>query len=68
MQNGLYERYLRAYLPLTEWMAIVDLDEFMYGRQESIAEYLLRVPKDVGRLEVGRWESNMHQSLVALPS
>ena len=31
----------------------MDLDEFMYGRKESIAQYLGRVPEDIGKLEVG---------------
>ena len=34
-------------------MAFLDLDEFMYGRQETIAKYLQRVPSDIARLEVG---------------
>ena len=52
-QNGLYERHIRPVLCLSTWLAFLDLDEFMYGRKETIAEYLRRVPQDIGRLEVG---------------
>lgn len=52
VQDGLYTRLVKPLFLLTRWMIIVDLDEFMYGRNESIAEYLKRVPEDVGRLEV----------------
>ena len=52
-QNGLYERHIRPLFPLTMWMAFLDLDEFMYGRKESLASYLQRVPDDIARLEVG---------------
>ena len=51
-QRGLYQRHFTAFLPKTQWMAIVDLDEFMYGRNGSIAAYMRTVSPDVGRVEV----------------
>ena len=51
-KNGLYERHIRPALTHTTWMAYMDLDEFMYGRKESIAEFLHKVPEDIARLEV----------------
>ena len=51
-QSGLYNRHFKAFLPKTDWFAIVDLDEFMYGRNGSIASYMRTVSPDVGRVEV----------------
>ena len=65
-QNGLYERHIRPLFPLTTWLAFLDLDEFMYGREESIADYLRRVPQDIARLEVGDIYANHRQSKILL--
>ena len=34
-------------------MAFLDLDEFMYARKDTIAEYLRGVPLEIASLEVG---------------
>ena len=60
-QNGLYERHIRPLFPLTTWLAFLDLDEFMYGREESTADYLRRVPHDIARLEVGVTHAHQRQ-------
>ena len=37
---------------VTEWLAVVDLDEYAYARNGTIAEYLQTVPSHVGRLDI----------------
>jgi hypothetical protein len=32
-QTQIYEKYFRPILPLTKWIAILDLDEFLYSRE-----------------------------------
>ena len=51
-KDGLYERHIRPYFHNIEWIVFVDLDEFLYGRRSSIAEYLHQMPGNVARLEV----------------
>ena len=37
---------------MTQWLAVVDLDEYAYARNGTIAEYLQTVPPHVGRLDI----------------
>ena len=47
-QDEIYTRHLTMYLPTVAWMAILDLDEFMYGRNTTIAAYLSSLDDDIG--------------------
>lgn len=52
-QDGIYRRQLAMYLGTTTWMAILDLDEFLYGRNSSIATYLRGLEDDIGAVRLG---------------
>ena len=52
---SMVERYnllFKPFLYSSTWMLHVDLDEFMYGRMHSIAQYLTLVASDVGSITV----------------
>ena len=52
---SMVERYnllLKPFFYSSIWMLHVDLDEFMYGRSESIAQYLTSVASDIGSITV----------------
>lgn len=52
---SMVERYNLLFKPFfwsSTWMLHVDLDEFMYGRRQSIAEYLRSVASDVGCISI----------------
>ena len=47
-----YNLLFKPYFYSTTWMLHVDLDEFMYGRGQSVAQYLKLVASDVGCITV----------------
>lgn len=52
---GMVERYNILFKPfhyLTTWMLHVDLDEFVYGRKGTVADYLRGVASDVGEIRL----------------
>ena len=51
-QDEIYRRQLSIYLASCEWMAILDLDEFAYGRNCSLAGYLKRLGPDIGAVRL----------------
>lgn len=52
-QDNVYNRLLVPYLKSTTWLQIMDMDEFMYGRNGSIVDYLKTLDEDVGAIRVG---------------
>ena len=63
-QTKHYNKYLSSVKKNTEWVAVVDLDEFIYARKgfNKIKDYLFRVTDDVGCISLG-WKifgSNGH--------
>ena len=52
-QDAIYLRQLTMYLPVVKWMAILDLDEFLYARNGTITSYLESLSDDVGAVRLG---------------
>lgn len=51
-QEELYNTHIQPYLHLSVWMAIVDLDEFIYARHGTLYSYLQNVSSAVGSISV----------------
>jgi hypothetical protein len=51
-QVGHYKRHLPAALRECQWVAVIDLDEFVYARTGTVASFLRRLPGDVGAVKV----------------
>jgi hypothetical protein len=51
-QLGKYHRHLTRALSECAWLAVVDLDEFLYARTGTLAGFLRVVPEDVGAVVV----------------
>jgi len=63
-QNDHYNNYLFKHNTESEWIILVDLDEFVYARNgfDKISDYLKTVPKNISRILL-RWKifgSNGH--------
>jgi hypothetical protein len=63
-QEEHYNYYMKEIKKTSEWVMVVDLDEFMYARQpyNTIPQYLDTLDKDIGQVSV-RWKmfgSNGH--------
>lgn len=52
-QDNIYNRVLVPYLKSTTWLQITDMDEFIYGRNGSIVDYLKTLDEDVGAVRIG---------------
>ncbi len=51
-QEELYNTYIQHYLHLSVWMAIVDLDEFVYARNGTLYSYLQNMSHAVGSISI----------------
>ncbi len=51
-QDNIYNRVLVPYLKTTTWLQITDMDEFVYGRNGSIVDYLKALQDDVGAIRL----------------
>ena len=65
-QDAIYARHLTMYLPVVKWMAILDLDEFLYARNGTIASYLESLGTNVGAVRLG-WKQYGSCGLVKQP-
>jgi len=56
-QNDHYNNYLFKHNTESEWIIIVDLDEFVYSRDgfDKISDYLKTVPENISRILL-RWK------------
>ena len=54
------------YLPVVKWMAILDLDEFLYARNGTITSYLESLGDDVGAVRLG-WKQYGSSGLIKQP-
>ena len=66
-QDYIYRRQLSTYLATCEWMAILDLDEFLYGRNCTIAGYLKRLGPDIGAVRLA-WKQFGSSGHIKQPS
>ena len=66
-QDDIYRRQLSMYLASCEWMAILDLDEFLYGRNCTLAGYLKRLGPDIGAVKLA-WKQFGSSGRVKQPS
>jgi len=65
-QDEIYTRHLTMYLPTVAWMAILDLDEFLYGRNTTIAAYLSNLDDDIGVVRLA-WKQFGSSGLIRQP-
>ena len=65
-QDAIYFRQLTMYLPVVKWMAILDLDEFLYARNGTIGSYLHSLGDDVGAIRLG-WKQYGSSGLTTQP-
>ena len=65
-QDAIYSRQLTMYLPIVKWLAILDLDEFLYARNGTITSYLGSLGADVGAVRLG-WKQYGSSGLKTQP-
>lgn len=51
-QNQIYEKYLRKILPETYWLAVIDLDEFLYSPSDVNLKNILKKYENYSAIEV----------------